>query len=348
MTALPPSNDAEAATFFTDAWERIRSQVNQVVVGQEAVLEQLMIAVASRSHALLVGVPGLAKTLMVSTFAKALALDFRRIQFTPDLMPADITGGEVLHSDPTSGERSFRFQKGPIFTNILLADEINRTPPKTQAALLEAMQERQVTSSGDSHSLPKPFFTLATQNPLEQEGTYPLPEAALDRFMFFINVDYPSADEEAEILRRTTGDFDANIEPVLDAQSLDRLQDLVRAVPAADSVLEYAVALAKSSRPKDATAPPFVQQWVTWGAGPRASQGLVLAAKARALLQGRSHAAADDIAAMALPVLRHRIQTNFAAEAEGIDSDSVITQLLEAVSAHPKALDKDRATGVGS
>ncbi len=343
-----PENELEAVRSFAAAMVRIKEQVGRAIVGQEAVLEELMLAVAARGHALLVGVPGLAKTLMVSSFAQALDLDFRRIQFTPDLMPADITGGEVLTTDPESGQRGFRFARGPIFANIVLADEINRTPPKTQAALLEAMQERQVSSAGERHPLPDPFFVLATQNPIEQEGTYPLPEAALDRFLFLIRVDYPDASEETEILRRTTGAGLPELEPVLDGDGLRRLQALVRQVPAADSVLDYAVALARASRPGEGSAPDFVRQWVTWGAGPRASQNMVLAGKARALLKGRFHVAAEDVRAVAPSVLRHRILTNFAAEAEGIRPDDIVARLLETVAAHPSALDGERAAGIGS
>ena len=348
MTDKLPTSDLEAAKYFADAFERLREQIARIIVGQEAVVEELALAVAARGHAILVGVPGLAKTLLVSSFAEAMDLQFRRIQFTPDLMPADITGAEILHTDPESGERSFRFVKGPIFANIVLADEINRTPPKTQAALLEAMQERQVTSGVERFSLPDPFFVLATQNPIEQEGTYPLPEAALDRFLFLIKVDYPTEQEEAEILRRTTGSDTAELEKVLNVEELHRLQALVRAVPAADSVLEYSVALARASRPSDPSSPAFVKQWVTWGAGPRASQNLVLAAKARALLHGRFHASATDVAEIAPAVLRHRILTNFAAEAEGIDSDAVVARLLQSVEPHSTALEGDRAAGIGS
>jgi len=339
--------DAQAVAHYSEAFARLREQVGRVVVGQDQVVEELCIAIAARGHALLVGVPGLAKTLLVSTVARALDLDFRRIQFTPDLMPADITGAEVLHTDPASGERSFRFMTGPVFANIVLADEINRTPPKTQAALLEAMQERQVTAGGNTRPLPEPFFVLATQNPIEQEGTYPLPEAALDRFLFLIKVDYPSAEEEEEILRRTTGNEQSEVEVVLDAAGMLEMQRLVRAIPAADPVLDYAVRLARATRP-DEQAPDFVRQWVTWGAGPRASQNLILAAKARALLQGRHHAAAEDVAAVAPSVLRHRVLANFAAEAENIGADEIVSRLLEVVKAHPSALDGDRAVGVGS
>ncbi len=342
------AGDLEAAAGFARAFQELRRQVGQVIVGQEAVVEELMLALAARGHAILVGVPGLAKTLLVSTVARALDLEFRRIQFTPDLMPTDITGSEVLQTDPETGQRSFRFLEGPLFANMILADEINRTPPKTQSALLEAMQERQVSAGGRRHPLPDPFFVLATQNPIEQEGTYPLPEAALDRFLFLIRVDYPEEAEEVEILRRTTGREDAEVQPVLDAEGLRRLQALVRAVPAADPVLDYAVRLARATRPKDPAAPDFVRQWVTWGAGPRASQNMVLAGKARALLHGRPHVASEDIAAVAPSVLRHRVLTNFAAEAEGIDADRIVARLLEETDPHPSALDGERAAGVGS
>ncbi len=341
------NHDVAAAKAFAEAFQNLRTQIGRIIVGQEQVVEELAIALAARGHAVLVGVPGLAKTLLISTFAEALDLDFRRIQFTPDLMPADITGAEVLHADPETGERSFRFMPGPVFSNIVLADEINRTPPKTQAALLEAMQERQVSSAGQTRALPNPFFVLATQNPIEQEGTYPLPEAALDRFLFLIQVDYPSAEEEAEILRRTTGVGAAKVDKVLDAEQLIQLQELVRAVPVADSVIDYAVRLTRATRP-DSQAPAFIRQWITWGAGPRASQNLILAAKARALLHGRFHASSQDVDAVTPSVLRHRILTNFAAEAENITADDVVQQLLQEIQAHPSALDGDRAAGIGS
>jgi MoxR-like ATPase len=342
-----PSDPAEAER-FVDAFQRLRNQVGRVIVGQEQVVEELTLAIAARGHAILVGVPGLAKTLLVSTLARTMDLDFHRIQFTPDLMPGDITGAEVLHTDPASGERSFHFVKGPVFTNILLADEINRTPPKTQAALLEAMQEKQVTSGGQAMPLPNPFFVLATQNPIEQEGTYPLPEAALDRFLFLIRVDYPSDAEEAEILRRTTGAEDAEVEQVLTAEELISLQNLVRKVPVAEPVLQYAVALARRSRPNQPNTPAFINQWVTWGAGPRASQNMILAAKARALLHGNLHVSADDVNAVAPAVLRHRLLTNFAAQAEGITADDIVARLIQETEAHPSALDGERATGIGS
>jgi len=343
----PALSDVAAAQRFAASFRRLREQVGRVIVGQEPVVDELSIALAARGHALLVGVPGLAKTLLVSSFARALNLSFRRIQFTPDLMPSDITGSEVLHLDPQTGERSFRFVRGPVFTQVLLADEINRTPPKTQAALLEAMQERQVTSAGQTHALPEPFFVLATQNPIEQEGTYPLPEAALDRFLFLIKVDYPSAREEAEILRRTTGADAGEIEAVFTAEDLLHLHALVREIPAADPVIDFAVRLVRATRPGP-DAPEFVRQWVTWGAGPRASQNLILAGKARALLQGRYHVSAQDVAAVAPSVLRHRVLTNFAAEAENVSPDEVVARLLRSIEPHPSALDGERAAGIGS
>ena len=333
-----PNSQQQAAAKYAQAYQNLRSQIARVIVGQDDVVEQLCIAVAAQGHAILVGVPGLAKTLLVRSFAEAVDLDFNRIQFTPDLMPADITGAEVLHSDVSTGERSFRFMRGPLFSNIVLADEINRTPPKTQAALLEAMQERQVTAGGNTMTLPKPFFVLATQNPIEQEGTYPLPEAALDRFLFFIKVDYPSADEEAEILRRTTGEVNAEIEKVLSSAELIELQELVKSIPVADSVLDYAVALTRNSRPGD-EAPDFINTNVTWGAGPRAAQSLVMAAKAKALLNGKSHASIADIQAVAKPALRHRVALNFAAESEGLNSDSIIQQLIEFTAEHATRFD---------
>ncbi|MFT7516657.1 MAG: MoxR-like ATPase [Myxococcota bacterium] len=337
MTDIP-SSQQQAAAKFAAAYQKLSAQIGQVIVGQNEVVEQLCIAIAAQGHAILVGVPGLAKTLLVRSFAEAVDLNFNRIQFTPDLMPADITGAEVLHSDASTGERNFKFMPGPLFSNIVLADEINRTPPKTQAALLEAMQEYQVTAGGKTMSLPKPFFVLATQNPIEQEGTYPLPEAALDRFLFFIKVDYPTADEEAEILRRTTGEVKAVIEKVLTGEELLKLQELVKSIPIADSVLDYAVAIARNSRPGE-DAPDFINTNVTWGAGPRASQALVMAAKAKALLNGKNHASIDDIRSIAKPALRHRIALNFAAESEGIITDSIIEQLIDFTTAHSTRFD---------
>jgi MoxR-like ATPase len=293
------------------------------------VIEQLLIAIFCRSHALLVGVPGLAKTLLVSTVSEVLDLSFKRIQFTPDLMPADITGTEVLEEDHTTGKRIFRFVRGPVFANMVLADEINRTPPKTQAALLEAMQEHHVTIGEETYPLPEPFFVLATQNPIEQEGTYPLPEAQLDRFMFNIRVNYPSYEEEIAIIKRVAGTYQADIQKQLGGEAVLRLQEVVRRVPAADHVVEFASQLARSSRPKEGEALDFVREMVSWGAGPRAGIFLILAAKARAILQGRFHATTEDVKVVAHPVLRHRVITTFNAEAAGVTSDDVVTMLLD-------------------
>lgn len=314
-----------------DVHARMKQELGQVIVGQDEVIEQLLMAILTRGHCLLVGVPGLAKTLMISSLSKTMELDFNRIQFTPDLMPSDITGTELLHIDPETSERSFRFMEGPLFTNVLLADEINRTPPKTQAALLEAMVERQVTSGGTTHPLPDPFFVLATQNPIEQEGTYPLPEAQLDRFMFMVQVGYPSQDEEREILKRTTGGIQNTVSRVLAGEELRELQDAIREVPVADEVFDYVLALARGTRVRSGDPLPFVREFVTWGAGPRAGQFLILGAKAHAALAGRNHVSSEDVRAVAHPVLRHRIVTNFAAQAEGITSDVIITRLLDEV-----------------
>jgi MoxR-like ATPase len=288
----------------------------------------VLMAVFCRGHALLVGVPGLAKTMLVSTLAQALDLSFRRIQFTPDLMPADITGTDVLEVDPETGRRGFRFVQGPVFANMLLADEINRTPPKTQAALLEAMQERHVTVGERTMHLPAPFFVLATQNPIEQEGTYPLPEAQLDRFLFNITVDYPSISEEREIIRRVTSPSNATISPLMGAQDILQLQEIVKRVPVGDHVIDFAAALARATRPKEKEAPEFVREMVAWGAGPRAGIGLISAAKAHAVLRGRFHATTRDVAEVAAPVLRHRVLTTFNAEAAGVTSDEIIRRLL--------------------
>ena len=310
---------------------QMKAELARVIVGQDEVVDQLLLAILTRGHCLLVGVPGLAKTLMISSLAKTMELDFNRIQFTPDLMPSDITGTELLHIDPETSARSFRFAGGPIFTNVLLADEINRTPPKTQAALLEAMVEGQVTAGGTAHALPEPFFVLATQNPIEQEGTYPLPEAQLDRFMFMVQVGYPSAAEERAILERTTGTHTDEVGSVVTAEDLRTIQDAVREVPVADAVYDYVLALTRGTRVRSDSPLDFVKEWVTWGAGPRASQYLVLGAKAHAALSGRTHVAVEDVRAIAHPVLRHRIVTNFTAQAEGIDSDQVIDRLLEEI-----------------
>ena len=312
-----------------EAYLKMKDQLGRVVVGQSAVIDEVLMAIFSRGHALLVGVPGLAKTLLVSTIARVLALAFKRIQFTPDLMPSDITGTDVLHEDRATGRREFRFVHGPVFTNLLLADEINRTPPKTQAALLEAMQEHHVTVGDQTYPLPEPFFVLATQNPIEQEGTYPLPEAQLDRFMFNIVVDYPSRDEEARIIRQVTSLQEVPLETCLDAAQVLALQQAIRRVPVADHVIDFANDLARATRPKAEGAPDFIREMVAWGAGPRAGIYLITAAKARAVLQGRYHATTADVAQVALPVLRHRVLTTFNAEAAGVTSDHIVKQLLE-------------------
>ena len=321
-------DDAALIAELNQAFRNIREQLGEVIIGQEKVVEEVLIAVFSRGHALLIGVPGLAKTLLISTLSQVLDLSFKRIQFTPDLMPSDITGSDVLEEDRTTGKRVFRFVQGPVFANMVLADEINRTPPKTQAALLEAMQEHHVTVGAQSFPLPEPFFVLATQNPIEQEGTYPLPEAQLDRFMFNIVVDYPSADEESSIIRQVTSAKTSELRKVLDAPAILRLQDVVRRVPVADHVIEYARNLARASRPKQPEAPSFVKEMVGWGAGPRAGINLIIAAKARAILHGRMHATTADVTAVALPVLRHRIITTFNAEAAGVTSDEIVQSLI--------------------
>jgi MoxR-like ATPase len=322
--------DVRQAEELVRAQAAIREQIGRVIVGQERVVEELLTSLFTSGHCLLIGVPGLAKTLLVSTLAQALHLSFNRVQFTPDLMPSDITGTEVLEED-AERRRFFRFLKGPVFTNVLLADEINRTPPKTQAALLQAMQEYQVTAGGQTYLLERPFFVLATQNPIEQEGTYPLPEAQLDRFMFSVYLDYPSFAEEAQIVGATTTAAEADVSPVLDAARILAFQELVRRVPAATPVIEYAVRLAQASRPATPGAPKFVRDYVSWGAGPRASQYLVLGAKARAVLSGRYAASVEDVRSLAPAVLQHRILTNFTAEAEGVSARGIVTRLLEAL-----------------
>jgi MoxR-like ATPase len=322
--------DIRAVEEIAAARERIRRQMARVIVGQQQVLDQLLVALFARGHCLFVGVPGLAKTLIVSTLARVLDLGFQRIQFTPDLMPSDITGTEVLEEDRTTGRRVFRFVKGPVFTNLLLADEINRTPPKTQAALLQAMQELQVTAAGQTYAIEPPFLVFATQNPIEQEGTYPLPEAQLDRFMFHVSVDYPSEEDEIRIVESTTSAEEPDLERVLDPTRILALQQLVRRVPAPDHVVRYAVALARASRPGEGSE-RWVRDWLRWGAGPRASQYMILGAKARAILDGRFAAGVDDVRALARPVLQHRLILNFHAEAEGVTAADVIQRVLETV-----------------
>ena len=328
LTQQLPPDDVAAIDELGKTYQAFRAELGKIIIGQDDVIERLAICLFARGHALLMGVPGLAKTLLVSSVAQTFDLTFNRIQFTPDLMPADITGTEIIQEDKATGRREFKFMPGPVFANVILADEINRTPPKTQAALLEAMQEYQVTVAGHRHVLKRPFFVLATQNPIEQEGTYPLPEAQLDRFMFMVRVDYPSAAEEREIVRRTTEERTTDIKAVLGAEDIEALQAIVRKVPIADAVLEYALRLTRQTRLTTSDAPAWVKEWLQWGAGPRASQNLVLGAKAHALLQGRFYVAAEDIRAVAKPVLRHRLITSFAAEADGITTDKVVDRLL--------------------
>jgi MoxR-like ATPase len=323
------TDDLQAVEKLRDAHTRITGEIGKVIVGQKEIIDQLLIALLCGGHGLLVGVPGLAKTLLISTLARALNLSFSRIQFTPDLMPSDITGTEVMEEDHATGHKAFRFLKGPIFANIILADEINRTPPKTQAALLQAMQEHEVTAGGETYRLEEPFFVLATQNPIEQEGTYPLPEAQLDRFIFNLWIDYPSEEEEKEIVRNTTSTYSAEVSPVLDAGQIVELQQLIRKVPVSDHVIDYAVGLARKTRPAGDGAPGFISEFVSWGAGPRASQFLILGAKARAVLEGRYAASIDDVNFVAVPVLRHRIVTSFSAEAEGTTAVDLIQRLME-------------------
>lgn len=328
------TDDAKAVEKLGKARDAIVSELRKTIVGMDDVIDEMMIAIFSRGHCLLVGVPGLAKTLLVSSLAETMSLGFKRIQFTPDLMPSDITGTELLQEDPETHERRFKFQKGPVFTNLLLADEINRTPPKTQAALLEAMQEKSVSSGGEDFKLDEPFFVLATQNPIEQEGTYPLPEAQLDRFLFNIMVKYPSKSEELDIMRSVTSDEEPELKEVVDAKTIIEFQRLVRRIPVADHVFEYAAALVRATRPDEPDAPEFVKKLMSWGAGPRASLNLILAGKARAALRGRCHVSVDDVKAVCLPILRHRIIPSFAARSEGMTSDSLIEKLLEEIPAN--------------
>ncbi len=338
------SDDLAAVGQLRSAYDQIRAELGKVIVGQDRVLEELLTALFAGGHCILEGVPGLAKTLMISTLARSLNLGFSRIQFTPDLMPSDITGTEVINEDKATGSRSFRFLRGPVFANIVLADEINRTPPKTQAALLEAMQERQVTVGGQRHKLDEPFFVLATQNPIEQEGTYPLPEAQQDRFMFKVFVGYPSYDEELRIAETTAADIAVareSIPAVLDAGMVLRLQELVRKVPIARPVVAHALDLARATRPDEAQSPEITRQMIKWGAGPRAVQYLVQAAKARAVLHGQYHASMEDVRAVAHPVLRHRIVTTYSAEAQGYSADRIIDELLNLTPPNESALSQD-------
>jgi MoxR-like ATPase len=327
----PSGQEAESVRRLAAIYQQLTDQIGKVIVGQNEVVEQLLMALFSRGHCLLVGVPGLAKTLLVSTVSRLLHLSFKRIQFTPDLMPSDITGTDILQDDAETGRRKFVFLPGPVFAHMILADEINRTPPKTQAALLEAMQEHHVTAGSHTYALPKPFFVLATQNPIEQEGTYPLPEAQLDRFMFNIKVGYPSREEEIEIMRRTTSTVKTALEPLLDAKQILELQEVVREVVVADHIFGYVADLVRATRPREPGVPKFIPELVNWGAGPRACQYLILGGKARAVLHGRLHVTTDDIRSVALPVLRHRLVTTFNADAEGISTDDIIRKLLATI-----------------
>jgi len=326
-----PRDALEAVESLAQAKDRVLDEVGKIIIGQKEVLDQILTAFFARGHCLLMGVPGLAKTLMVHSLAQTMLLKFNRIQFTPDLMPTDITGTNILQTDPDTRQRRFVFQQGPIFTNVLLADEINRTPPKTQAALLEAMQERKVTSSGHTYSLPEPFLVLATQNPLELEGTYPLPEAQLDRFILLVKVDYPDLEEEQQILLTTTGRDGEMLDGILDAKSVLRYQDLVRQVPISEHVAKYAARLCRATRPQSDEAPEFISKFVRYGCGPRAGQSLILAAKAHVVLNGRFNVSCDDIRKYTLPVMRHRVILNFAAASEGLDTDAVIQRLLDTI-----------------
>ncbi|MEL6107434.1 MAG: MoxR family ATPase [Planctomycetota bacterium] len=345
MSADETGNGAELTSAeagrLNEAKQKISDELGKIIVGQQEVIDEIMIGLFSRGHVLLEGVPGLAKTLMISTLARTMDLAFSRIQFTPDLMPADVTGTEIIEEDRATGHRDFRFMQGPLFANVILADEINRTPPKTQASLLEAMQERQVTVGRTRHALPSPFFVLATQNPIEQEGTYPLPEAQQDRFMFKVFVEYPTFDEEFEVARRTTGTTVPDLSSVLDAEEIERLQDLVRRVPVSDHVVRYALSLVRQTRVGDPGVPDFVDELVGWGAGPRAVQFLILGGKARALLEGRFHVSIEDIQKLAKPVLRHRMVVNFAAESDGVTSDNVIDRIVAATPDSEDELSRD-------
>ena len=328
ITNAKKIDDVEAARELTSAYDSIKKEIAKVIIGQDAIVEQLIVSFLARGHCLLIGVPGLAKTLLIKTLADVLDLRFSRIQFTPALMPSDISGTEIIEENVSTGQKAFKFVRGPIFGNIILADEINRTPPKTQAALLEAMQEHRVTAAGQTYMLDEPFFVLATQNPIEQEGTYPLPEAQLDRFMFNLWLEYPSFQEEIDIVKSTTSPYAPALRRVLGADEIIAFQELIRRVPVADTVVRYAVQLVARTRPKDEHSPQFIKDWLTWGAGPRASQYLILGAKTRAILSGRYNPDIDDVRSMAVPVLRHRIIPNFNAEADGVTAVSIVEKLL--------------------
>lgn len=334
------NDDIQAVKKLGAARDAIITELRKTIVGMDEVIDEMMISIFARGHCLLVGVPGLAKTLLVSSLAETMSLGFKRIQFTPDLMPSDITGTELLQEDPETHQRRFKFQKGPVFTNLLLADEINRTPPKTQAALLEAMQEKRVSSGGEDYKLDEPFFVLATQNPIEQEGTYPLPEAQLDRFLFNIMVKYPERSEEIDIMRSVTTDEIPEVKKVVDGATIVEFQKVVRRIPVADHIFEYAASLVRATRPDEPDAPDFVKKFMAWGAGPRASLNLIVAGKARAALRGRCHVAIEDIQALALPILRHRVIPSFAARSEGETSDTLIEKLLKEIPSDEKLLKK--------
>ena len=340
----PEADDERAVARLREAYDKILGELRKIIVGMDQVIDETLIAIFSQGHVLLVGVPGLAKTLLVSSLAQTLSLSFKRIQFTPDLMPSDITGTEVLQDDPTTGHRQFKYLKGPVFANIILADEINRTPPKTQAALLEAMQEKKISAGGEDFKLDEPFFVLATQNPIEQEGTYPLPEAQQDRFMFKIFVNYPSWDEEFDVIRLTTAVQSVQLKRVLNGEQIIALQQTIRRVPAADHVIQYAMRLVRATRVHEGDVPDVVRDYVSWGAGPRACQYLILGGKVRSVLHGRFHVSTEDIAAVAKPVLRHRIVTNFNADAEGYTVDKIVDRLLELIPAQASAIASNPAT----
>ena len=328
------SIETSAVDKIQSSSERVKKELKKVIIGQDDVIDQVLIAIFTRNHALLVGVPGLAKTLLISSLAESLDLGYKRIQFTPDLMPSDITGTEVIYSDPTTNERQFKFLPGPIFSNIILADEINRTPSKTQAAMLESMQERKVSIGGEDHNLPDPFFVLATQNPIEQEGTYPLPEAQLDRFMFMIKVEYPNEEEEFEIMKAYTGASVSKPEPALSGDEIIEIQNTIRTVQVSEHVMRYAEKLVRVTRPGADDALDICKKWLGWGAGPRAGLSLILAAKAHALLKGKNHVGCSDVAAVAPPIFRHRLIPNFAAQSEGLDSDAITAKIIEAIPQH--------------